>query len=117
MPAADAPHRLSRRLAWLTVAAVLIAEALVFLPSLVAARHDWLERRLREGQLAALSAAADAMGHGIGELAIAWLATQPGVASVIVGATTPAQVRSNARAAQWTLDAAELAAVDEATRR
>ena len=60
MPALEAPHRLSRRLAWLTVAAVLIAEALVFLPSLVAARHDWLERRLREGQLAALSAAADA---------------------------------------------------------
>jgi signal transduction histidine kinase len=47
---------LSRRLMWLTVAAVLIAEALFFLPSLARVRHIWLERRLREGQLAALAA-------------------------------------------------------------
>ncbi|HET9019532.1 MAG TPA: HAMP domain-containing sensor histidine kinase [Acetobacteraceae bacterium] len=54
--AARAPRHLSRRLAWLAVAAVLIAEAVFFLPSLARARRDWLERRLRAGQLAAMSA-------------------------------------------------------------
>jgi signal transduction histidine kinase len=46
---------LSYRLAWLTVAVVLLAEALVFLPALVRVRHSWLEQRLREGELAALA--------------------------------------------------------------
>ena len=64
-----------------------------------------------------LSAVADTMGHSVGELAIAWLAAQPGVASVIVGATTPEQVRANAHAAEWVLDADELAAVDDAAPR
>ena len=57
---ASPPHRagpsLSRRLVWLTVVAVLVAEALIFLPSLARTRRDWLERKLREGQLAALAA-------------------------------------------------------------
>ncbi len=64
-----------------------------------------------------LSAVADTTGHSIGELAIAWLAAQPGVASVIVGATSPEQVRTNAHAAEWVLDADEIAAVDEAAPR
>ena len=42
------------------------------------------------------------------ELAIAGLASQPAVASVIAGATTPEQVRQNAAAAEWELGAAEL---------
>ena len=68
---ADTPPRprptsgLSRRLAWLTGAAVLIAELLFFLPSLASARHDWLERRLRAGQLAALSASVGPVRAGV----------------------------------------------------
>ena len=49
--------------------------------------------------------------HSLLELAIAWLAAQDGVGSVICGATTPEQVRANASAADWTLTADELAAV------
>ena len=64
-----------------------------------------------------LAAIAETMGHSIGELAVAWLAAQPGVASVIVGATSPEQVRANAHAAEWVLDADELAAVDDAAPR
>ncbi len=64
------PHRvrgrLSTRLAWVTVAAVLVAEMLFFVPSLSRARHDWLERRLREGQLAALAARALPPGGAAG---------------------------------------------------
>ena len=50
-------------------------------------------------------------GHSLLELAIAWLAAQPTIASVIAGATKPEQVRANAVAAQWTLDAGDLAEV------
>jgi aryl-alcohol dehydrogenase-like predicted oxidoreductase len=41
-------------------------------------------------------------GHSLLELAIGRLAAQPGVASVIAGATTPEQVRANVGAAAWT---------------
>lgn len=59
----------------------------------------------------ALTAFAGQRGHTIGELAIAWLAAQDGVASVIAGATTPEQVRANADAVAWTLTAEDLAAI------
>ena len=42
------------------------------------------------------------------ELAIAGLASQPAVASVIAGATSPEQVRENAAAAEWELSEADL---------
>ena len=45
-----------------------------------------------------LSAFAGARGHTLLELAVAWLAAQDGVASVIAGATTAEQVRANANA-------------------
>ena len=45
------------------------------------------------------------------ELAVAWLAAQEGVTSVITGATSAEQVRANARAASWQLTADDLAAV------
>lgn len=48
---------LSRRLAWLTVIVVLVTEMMVFLPSLARARLAWLDRRVTEAQIAALSAA------------------------------------------------------------
>jgi signal transduction histidine kinase len=63
MPVAPmaAPHtsprrRLAVRLAWLTVAAVLLAEAAFVVPSLVRRRQEWLDLRMHEAQLAAISA-------------------------------------------------------------
>jgi aryl-alcohol dehydrogenase-like predicted oxidoreductase len=57
----------------------------------------------------ALTAFAQARGHSLLELAVAWLAAQEGVASVIAGATTAEQVQANARAAAWKLTADDLA--------
>lgn len=57
----------------------------------------------------ALTSFAQARGHSLLELAVAWLAAQEGVASVIAGATTAEQVRDNARAASWQLTAEDLA--------
>jgi len=59
----------------------------------------------------ALTAFAEERGHTVLELAIAWLAAQEGVASVIAGATRPEQVRANAAAADWTLTDEDLAAL------
>jgi aryl-alcohol dehydrogenase-like predicted oxidoreductase len=51
---------------------------------------------------------AEARGRSLLELAIAGLASQPAIASVIAGATTPEQVRANAAAADWELSGDEL---------
>ena len=59
----------------------------------------------------ALTEFAEARGHSILELAIAWLAAQEGVGTVLCGATTPEQVRANAAAGAWQLTAEDLAAV------
>jgi aryl-alcohol dehydrogenase-like predicted oxidoreductase len=67
--------------------------------------------------LARLEAFATARGHTVLELAIGWLASQPHVASVIAGATTPEQVEQNVRAAEWRLTQEELAEVDQLTRQ
>ncbi|HJP97303.1 MAG TPA: aldo/keto reductase [Rhodanobacteraceae bacterium] len=52
-------------------------------------------------------------GHTLLELAFAWLLARCEVASVIAGATRPEQIKANARAVEWQLDAAERAEVDE----
>jgi aryl-alcohol dehydrogenase-like predicted oxidoreductase len=62
-------------------------------------------------RVAALTAFAEQRGHTVGELAVAWLAAQDSVASVIAGATTPGQVLANAAAADWTLTPEDLAAI------
>jgi aryl-alcohol dehydrogenase-like predicted oxidoreductase len=68
-------------------------------------------------QLEKLEAFAESRGHGMLELAIGWLASQPHVASVIAGATKPEQVEHNVKAAEWRLTAEELAEVDRVTQR
>src|SRR5262249_8385069 len=68
------------------------------------ARLDVLERWAR------------AHGRGVGELALAWLASQAQVPSVIAGATTPAQVAANVDAVAWHLLPDELAELDSALR-
>jgi aryl-alcohol dehydrogenase-like predicted oxidoreductase len=55
-----------------------------------------------------LDAFARARGRTLLELAIGALASQPGVASVIAGATSPEQVRANAAAGRWQLTPEEL---------
>ncbi len=59
-----------------------------------------------------LIAFAEARHHTVLELAFSWLIRQPAVASVIAGATSPAQIQSNADAAGWHLSAEDLAEVD-----
>jgi len=62
----------------------------------------------------ALEAVAAERDHTVGELALAWLAAQPVVCSVIAGATSPEQVQANVTGLEWRLDADDLAAVDAA---
>jgi aryl-alcohol dehydrogenase-like predicted oxidoreductase len=61
-----------------------------------------------------LEAVASERGHSLLELAIAWLTAQPSIASVIAGATSPAQIAANVRAADWRLTDDDLKAVDAA---
>lgn len=51
-------------------------------------------------------------GHGVGELAVAWLLARPRVCSVIPGASRPEQLEAHVQAAKWRLTAAELAEID-----
>lgn len=60
-----------------------------------------------------LAAFAGSHGRGLLELAFSWLAAHPQVASVIAGATSPEQVKANARAAEWKLSQQE---VEQASR-
>jgi aryl-alcohol dehydrogenase-like predicted oxidoreductase len=62
----------------------------------------------------ALEAVAAERGHGLLELAFAWLAAQPSIASIIAGATSPEQVAANVAAIRWTLTDDDLAAVETA---
>jgi aryl-alcohol dehydrogenase-like predicted oxidoreductase len=59
----------------------------------------------------------ESRGRTILELAFSWLLTRPAVASVIAGATSSEQARSNAAAAGWELSDAELAEVDSILTR
>ena len=62
-------------------------------------------------RIEALAGFAEERGHTLHELAIAALASTPGVASVIARATKPEQVRANAAAASWELSQGELDAL------
>jgi len=64
-----------------------------------------------------LTAFAAERQHTLLELAMSWLACLPHMASVIAGATSPEQVRSNVAAAGWRLTDAEMAEVDVLSRR
>jgi aryl-alcohol dehydrogenase-like predicted oxidoreductase len=71
--------------------------------------------RLRSGAVEAaerLNAWAQAHGHTVGELALAWLMARPAVATVIAGVTSPAQVAANVAAADWRLSEDELAEIE-----
>ena len=55
-------------------------------------------------------------GVSILQAAMGWLASRPGVASVIAGATRPEQVLANVEAAAWRPTEEQAAALDELTR-
>jgi aryl-alcohol dehydrogenase-like predicted oxidoreductase len=59
---------------------------------------------------------AESRGHSLLELAFSWLLAHRVVASVIAGASSGAQLRANAAAAGWQLDAADLQAIDALLR-
>ncbi len=61
----------------------------------------------------ALTAYGKERGHSLLDVAIAGLAAQPAVSSVIAGATTPEQVRANAAAGAWRLTPEDVAALDD----
>ncbi len=57
---------------------------------------------------------AEGIGLTMAQMALAWVLRQANVASAIVGASRPEQVRANASASGLSLDASTLAAIDEA---
>lgn len=73
------------------------------------ARADW-------DRVEALQRLADEWGVSLVDVALGGLVAQPGVSSVLVGASSPEQVRANVRSAGWEPDAAQLAAIEEASR-
>lgn len=76
-----------------------------------AKRSEWMA----DEKLAAVEALigfAESRGHTLLELAFSWLLSHPVVASVIAGATSAAQVKSNASAARWQLTDYELMEID-----
>ncbi len=57
---------------------------------------------------------ADGLGVTMAQLALAWILREPNVASAIIGASRPDQVRDNAAASGVVLEEATVAAIDEA---
>lgn len=75
---------------------------------------DYVKGYLTEAnydKIETLEAWATERDHTLGDLAHAWLLSQPSVCSVISGATKLEQIQANARAADWTLSAEDVKAV------
>ena len=72
---------------------------------------QWRVSEIEWEQVEGLARFAEAAGRSLLELAFSWLAAQPGMLSVIAGATSPEQVAANARAAGWKLTQPDLAEV------
>ena len=78
-------------------------------------RAQWLGRADWD-RIEAVEAYAAARDLSVLDVAIAGLAAQPAVASVIAGATSAEQVRANAAALRWEPSAEDLVELDEVTR-
>jgi aryl-alcohol dehydrogenase-like predicted oxidoreductase len=70
---------------------------------------------VRRDALAALDAVATSREVSMTQVALAWVASQPGVTSVIVGARSAEQLDDNLAAADLVLESDELARLDAAT--
>ena len=66
--------------------------------------------------LDALDGVAHETGRPLADIALAWLMAQPAVASVIIGARNPAQLRRNVAAADLQFDTVTLSRLDEITK-
>ena len=77
-------------------------------------RAQWLKTADWD-RIEALEAYAEARGLSVLDVAIAGLAAQPAVASVIAGATSGEQVRTNAAALRWEPTEEDLVELDEIT--
>lgn len=81
------------------------------------ARIDWLREQLFEGdgreKVRAMKTLADDLGCTRTQLALAWAAAQPGISSVILGATSLEQLRENLGALDVTLTDDVRAGLDE----
>jgi aryl-alcohol dehydrogenase-like predicted oxidoreductase len=78
------------------------------------------ERTLMDANWAIVERLADfceARGHSLLELAFSWLLHRPAVASVIAGATSPAQIEANTRAASWALSREDMDEIDRLTAK
>ncbi|HEY2354617.1 MAG TPA: aldo/keto reductase family protein [Gaiellaceae bacterium] len=81
-----------------------------------AERSQWMEL-YNDGVLARvqrLRPIADGLGCSMAQLALAWILCEPNVASAIIGASRPEQLRDNAAASGVTLDDATLRVIDDA---
>ena len=65
--------------------------------------------------LTQIAAVCDGLGHGMAEVAIAWLLCRRNVSNVLVGARTPEELDANLRGAETTLPAAAVAELDRIT--
>lgn len=81
------------------------------------AREPHMEKRFASDHnvelVERLAGFAESRGKSLPDLAIAWLAAQDVVPSVIAGATKAAQVRDNARSAGWVMTKRDLDEVDQ----
>ena len=78
---------------------------------------DFISRWMKDDVLEAvqrLKPIADEAGLTIGQLSIAWVLSNDNVSSAIMGATKPAQVKENVKAAGVKLTADQLKAIDKA---
>jgi aryl-alcohol dehydrogenase-like predicted oxidoreductase len=66
--------------------------------------------------LTAMDQVASRTGAGLAEIALAWIAAQPGITGPIASATSVAQVESLARGARLSLKPADLQVLTEAGR-
>ena len=75
--------------------------------------EDYGYRKADWDRIGSLQAYADQRELSLLDVAIAGLASQPAVSSVISGVTSPEQVRSNAAALRWRPTIEDLAALDD----
>jgi aryl-alcohol dehydrogenase-like predicted oxidoreductase len=84
----------------------------------MAAMPHVAERYLTEAnwdRVERLAAFCAARGRGLLDLAFSWLLHRPMMASVIAGATSPAQVAANVKAADWVLSREDMDEIDRVT--
>ncbi len=79
-------------------------------------RTEWMADEKLDA-VESLIAFAESRGRTILELSFSWLLSHPVVASVIAGATSPSQVKSNTAAASWKLTDYELKEIDRVVER